>query len=296
MAYILTLVSSHSDFPLKTGHLELAQRCLDVGLGAAEWLADNKAVACHLTAKPESSRRLLLESELAKECIDVFINRDDGARRKKLLVADMDNTVIVGETLDELAVHCGLKDRIAAITERAMRGEMNFQEALRERVAMLAGLEETALASTLAAIQPTPGARELITTMRGHGAECVLVSGGFTYFTEEVAGRLGFNVSYGNILEVVGGRLTGKVLEPIIDYQVKERCLQEHLDAHGYQPQEALAIGDGANDLAMLLRAGMGVGFHPKPYLRERVENSVVYGDLTCLLYIQGYRDADFLR
>jgi phosphoserine phosphatase len=296
MEYILTLVAALPEYPLTSQHLELIRRLLPVEILAVDSLAPSKALACRLAAKPTREARRVLEEALMPEQMDCFIVADDGCRRKQLLVADMDNTMVIGETLDDLADQCGLKARVAPITDRAMKGEINFQEALCERVAMLAGLSEKALAATLNGIRFTPGAVELVTTMSAHGAECVLVSGGFTYFTGSVARQLGFHQSYGNVLEIVDGRLTGQVVEPIIDYLAKKTFLQTHLARHGYAPEQALAIGDGANDLAMLQSAGLGIGFHPKPYLRANVENSVVYGDLTCLLYVQGYRAEEIRR
>jgi len=257
----------------------------------SHWLSAGKAADLQLSDRPDGPARMALESFLAEDRIDFFIVSGDHTRRKKLLVADMDNTMVVGETLDELAAQCGLKEKIAAITDLAMRGELDFQAALRARVAMLENLPDIALQTTLSAIQPMPGAKLLVETMRHHGAMCVLASGGFNCFTEPVAVELGFHVSHGNTLEVREGRLTGKVKEPVLDQQSKLSFLQHYQATCGLDVAETLAIGDGANDLAMISAAGLGVGYHPKPFLKKRVKNNVLYGDLTALLYAQGYEN-----
>lgn len=289
MNCILTLVASNSEQPLLSAHLEKVEQCLPMKVVGSHWLSPGKAADLHLVARPDGQARMALEYILTEYRIDFFIVSADQTRQKKLLVADMDNTMVVGETLDELAAQCGLKEKIAVITDRAMRGELDFQTALRTRVAMLADLPETALQATLATIQPMAGAELLVKTMRHHGAMCVLASGGFSCFTEPVATKLGFHVSHGNILEIHGGRLIGKVSEPVLDHQSKLSLLQHYQKTCELDCAETLAIGDGANDLPMISAAGLGVGYHPKPFLKERVENNILYGDLTALLYAQGY-------
>ncbi len=289
MNYILTLVSSDNEKPLSDDRLKEVEQCLDLNVLGRHWLLVNKAVDILLPAWPDAATRLALESLLAEDRVDYFIIADDGMRQKRLLVADMDNTMVVGETLDELAAQCGLKEEIAAITARAMQGELDFQAALRTRVAMLKDLPEIALQKIVGTIQPMAGAEILVRTMRHHGARCVLASGGFSCFTEPVAAKLGFHVSHGNVLEIRAGQLTGKVQEPILDNQSKLSLLQHYQGAYGLKSAETLAIGDGANDLAMINAAGLGVGYHPKTFLKERVKNNILYGDLTALLYAQGY-------
>lgn len=289
MNCILTLVSSDNKKPLSEKHLKAVERSLSIKSTESCWLSPGKAADLHLTEKPVGPARLQLESFLAEDRIDFFIISDTHKRKKKLLVADMDNTMIVGETLDELAAQCGLKEQIAQITDLAMRGEIDFKTALQKRVAMLKDLPEQALQQTLAAIRPMPGAEVLVSTMRRHGAKCVLASGGFTCFTEPIAAKLCFHANHGNTLEIREGRLTGKVYDPILDHQAKLSLLQHYQAAYGLNSTETLAIGDGANDLAMIQSAGLGVGFHPKPFLKERVTNNILYGDLTALLYAQGY-------
>jgi phosphoserine phosphatase len=291
MSFLLTAVASEDDLPLTEAVLDLLRGCLAMKIGGLHWLAKSKAAEIELPGAPTHAQRLALEAAFAPGRVDFYIESTAIPRRKKLLVADMDNTMIVGETLDELAEQCGVKDQVAAITERTMRGELDFCQALRERVAMLAGLPEKALASTLAEIRPMPGAEILLRTMRAHGACCVLVSGGFNCFTGPVATRLGFHAHHGNILEIERGYLTGRVVEPILDYAVKRSLLLRHLFDRGLQAADCLAIGDGANDYAMLAAAGSGVGFHPKPFLKARVANSILHGDLTVLLYAQGYAE-----
>ncbi len=217
-------------------------------------------------------------------------------RRKKLLVADMDSTIISCECLDELADQAGLKPRIAAITERAMRGEIAFAAALRERVAMLKGLEIAALETTFRdRVRLNPGARALVATMKAHGARSCLVSGGFTYFTQRVAKAAGFDDQQANVLLDDGSALTGFVREPILGREAKLAALESEAAKLGIGFGDALAVGDGANDLAMIQRAGLGVAFHAKPVVAQSAGASIVHGDLTALLYLQGYRDDEIV-
>jgi len=216
-------------------------------------------------------------------------------RRKRLLIADMDSTMIGQECIDELAAAVGKKDVIAAITERAMRGELEFEPALRERAAMLAGLGEEVIGEVLEnQITLTPGARELVGTMRAHGAYCALVSGGFTAFTSQIAEWLGFHENRANTLGIADGRLTGKVDEPILGREAKRQRLEELLAEKALAAEAAIAVGDGANDLAMIERAGLGVAYHAKPAVAAAADARVDHGDLTALLYFQGYRAGEF--
>ncbi len=285
------MVASDHRKPLLNNHLEAVEQCLTVKVIGNHWLSPGKSADIQLASSPGSVSRMALEMMLAQDKIDFFIVPNDGKRQKKLLLADMDNTMVVGEILDELAAQHGLGEKIAAITDLAMRGELDFQAALQTRVAMLKDLSEEALQRTLASIQPTPGAEMLVKTMRGQGAGCVLVSGGFNYFSDPIAAKLGFHFSHGNILEIRKGRLTGKVIEPILDHQSKLTLLQHYQKIYGLDSSETLAVGDGANDLAMISAAGLGVGYHPKQFLKERIENNILYGDLTTLLYAQGYEN-----
>jgi len=215
-------------------------------------------------------------------------------RRKRLLIADMDSTVIAQECLDEVAGAVGVKPQVAAITERAMRGELAFEDALRERIALLISLPEAALARVLEArITLNPGARELVATMRANGALTILVSGGFTFFTSAIAARAGFDMHRGNVLLFDDGKLTG-VAEPILGREAKRETLLEQARAHDIALSDVLAVGDGANDLAMLELAGLGVAYHAKPVVAAQADVRIRHCDLTALLFIQGYSQSAF--
>ncbi|SHM20761.1 phosphoserine phosphatase SerB [Roseibium suaedae] len=228
--------------------------------------------------------------------VDVFVQSNEG-RRKRLLIADMDSTMIGQECIDELAAELGLKDRIAAITERAMRGEIEFEPALRERVGLLKGLPLEAIGKVLATrITLMPGAKELVRTMKANGAYCALVSGGFTHFTSEIARQIGFDENQANLLLEDAGALSGAVGEPILGREAKRQRLEELVAEKGLDFQETLAVGDGANDLAMIGRAGLGVAYHAKPAVAEAADARVNHGDLTALLYFQGYSASEFAK
>jgi phosphoserine phosphatase len=218
-------------------------------------------------------------------------------RRKKLLVADMDSTIINVECLDELADMAGLKPQIAAITERAMRGELEFEAALKERVGMLKGLKLDALERTYAErVRLNGGAKSLLATMRANGAHTMLVSGGFGYFTQRVAEAAGFHVERGNTLIDDGAALTGEVAMPILGREAKLAALEEGVAANGLTFADALAVGDGANDLAMIQKAGLGVAYHAKPVVAAAAGAAIQHNDLTALLYLQGYGDDEIVR
>jgi phosphoserine phosphatase len=247
------------------------------------------------TADPRAALRELLAA-LGDAPVDVAVLPAEN-RRKRLLVADMDSTMIEQECLDELAGALGLKETVSAITDRAMRGEIAFEPALRERVALLDGLpaKETVEAVLRDHISLTPGGRALVATMRANGAYCALVSGGFTVFTGPVASWLGFDEHRSNRLEVEGGRLTGRVAEPILGREAKLAAIEELARSGGLRRGETLAVGDGANDLAMLQAAGLGVAFRAKPAVAAAAHARIDHGDLTALLYLQGYA-ADEIR
>jgi len=218
-------------------------------------------------------------------------------RRKKLLVADMDSTIINVECLDELADMAGLKPQIAAITERAMRGELEFEAALKERVGMLKGLKLEALERTYAErVRLNPGARSLLATMRAHGAHTMLVSGGFGYFTRRVAEAAGFHAERGNTLLDDGAALTGEVGLPILGREAKLQALNEAVANLRIDFADSLAVGDGANDLAMIQKAGLGVAYHAKPVVAAAAGAAINHNDLTALLYLQGYGDEEIVR
>jgi len=226
--------------------------------------------------------------------IDVVV-QPLAARRKRLFVADMDSTMIGQECIDELADYVGLKPHVAAITERAMRGEVAFEPALRERVALLKGLPVAVVDEVIEKrITLTPGARTLIATMRANGALTCLVSGGFTLFTSRIAAMVGFDEHRGNTLIVKDGRLAGRVAEPILGRDAKLATLIELRNRLGLSPHDTLAAGDGANDIPMLQGAGLGVAYHAKPAVAAAAHARIDHGDLTALLYLQGYSRAEF--
>ncbi len=216
-------------------------------------------------------------------------------RRKRLLIADMDSTIVTSETLDELAAHAGVGTEVAAITRRSMAGEIDFATALRERVAMLRGLPLAALDATWARTELMPGAITLVRTMRAHGAITALVSGGFTWFTGRVAALTGFDRHHANTLLDDGTMLTGAVGEPILDRDAKATALRALAAEHGLDPADALAVGDGANDLAMIQLAGLGVAYHAKPVTAAAARVRIEHCDLRALLFLQGYRAAEFV-
>ncbi len=255
-------------------------------------------IACDIALPAAPGDRKLLAAR-AREALDgapIDANVVPArGRRKRLLVADMDSTIIGQECIDELADMMGLKPQVAAITERAMRGEIDFAPALRERVALLEGLELSELKRVYEErITPTPGAETLIATMRAHGATSLLVSGGFTFFTGRVAARLGFDHHQANELLSAGTALTGMVAEPILGRDAKRAALLDFLDRLGIGAGDVLAVGDGANDLAMLEAAGLGVAFRAKPAVAAEADARIDHGDLTALLFLQGYAAADF--
>ena len=263
----------------------------------AQWL--DPAIAADLFFKGDDSALALaresLRAALAGASIDVIAQPAIG-RRKKLLLADMDSTLIGQECIDELAARVGIGARVAAITERAMRGEIAFEPALRERVALLAGLSETVIADVLEnSITLTPGARTLVQTMRAGGAHTAIVSGGFTQFTGAIAAQLGFHEHRANQLIVENGRLAGRVAEPILGRDAKLATLRDLRAQHGLAIDETLAIGDGANDLAMLDEAGLGVAYRAKPAVAAAAHARIDHGDLSALLYAQGYARNAFI-
>ena len=216
-------------------------------------------------------------------------------RRKRLLVADIDSTIITCECLDEIADFAGLKPKVAAITERAMKGELAFEPALRERVALLKGMPASTLQQVYdQRVRLTPGARSLVQTMRAHGAFVLLVSGGFTFFTSRVAAAAGFDQHRANTLNIAGEALDGTVAEPILGREAKLAALKDTAAARGLALADTLAVGDGADDLAMIQAAGWGIAFHAKPLVAEAAGARIDHGDLTALLYLQGYAQSEF--
>jgi phosphoserine phosphatase len=262
------------------------------GLGEAMWLSPGRAFDIGISGDVHAA---LAEARGLGFAADINAVAT-AQRRKKLLVADMDSTIIGCECLDELADMAGLKAKVSAITERAMRGEIEFASALRERVALLKGLPLAALERTyIERVKLNPGAVALVATMKKHGARSCLVSGGFTFFTARVAELAGFDDQQANKLLDDGTVLTGQVAEPILGREAKLAALEAEILTLGISFADSLAVGDGANDLDMLKRAGLGVAYHAKPVVAAAAGASIVHGDLTALLYLQGYRDEEIV-
>lgn len=262
------------------------------GGGDARWL--NPGIAAEFAMADRPANLWDVWAALQAEGFDLAVQAAEG-RRKRLLLADMDSTMIRQECIDELAAEAGVGAHVAAITARAMNGELEFEGALRERVALLRGLPEGVIDRVFdQRITFMPGGRELVATMRAQGARTALVSGGFTAFTSRVAAALGFDEHRANDLGLDGGRLTGTVAEPILGRAAKVQALEEISAALGITPAQAMAVGDGANDLGMLGLAGAGVALHAKPSVAAQCDLRVNHGDLTALLYLQGYAVTDF--
>jgi phosphoserine phosphatase len=310
MFYVATLIS-HPDRPAVTDDLaQKAARYLPHGR-PVDWLAPGVAMdIAFLIDDDEASdgaagddRALLddlsadLRDIIGSAPVDVVVQPHDG-RRKKLLIADMDSTMIGQEGIDELADYAGLKSRVAAITERAMRGEIEFELALRERVALLKGLPAAVIDKVIdERIRPTPGGPALVATMQANGAYTCVVSGGFTAFTSRIAAMIGFDEQHANTLLIdSGGKLTGEVTEPVLGREAKLDTLLALRARLGLSRAETLAAGDGANDIPMIMAAGLGVAFHGKSALREVAAARIDHGDLTALLYAQGYRREEFVE
>ncbi|MEI3851280.1 MULTISPECIES: phosphoserine phosphatase SerB [Ensifer] len=294
MALVATLIANPSN-PVLTP--ALAEAAADaVKASGLYWLADGVACDIALTdgTDPDAAETLL-RGVIGGAPIDVAV-QDAENRRKKLLIADMDSTMIGQECIDELAAEVGLKDKVAAITARAMNGEIAFEPALIERVALLKGLPLSVVGEVIARrITLTPGGRTLIATMKSKGHYTALVSGGFTVFTGPIAEMLGFDENRANTLIAEDGILTGEVANPILGKQAKVDALIDIADRLAISTDEALAVGDGANDLGMIQLAGTGVALHAKPVVAEQAKVRIDHGDLTALLYLQGYRKTDFV-
>lgn len=250
-----------------------------------QWLKQGTAFDIGFAGGIDKEKMVSWSDSQGADCI---IQPSQG-RLKKLFISDMDSTLITVECIDELADFVGKKDHVSAITERAMRGELDFESALTERVALLKGLPEATLQECYdSRVTMMPGARELAQAMRQSGARCVVVSGGFTFFTSRVREELGFHADFSNRLEIANGTLTGRVLPPILGKEAKLATLQAECTQLGISPAEALAIGDGANDLPMLLAAGLGVAYHAKPLVQQQAGARLNHCDLSALIFTQG--------
>lgn len=261
------------------------------------WLSIGEAVELHIMVDETSEAEAIFEftqKEFANDKIDAALLPAQN-RRKKLLVADMESTVIAEECLDELAATAGIGKEIAAITERAMRGELDFETALRKRVGLLRGMPVSGLETLRNRLTLLPGAQTLVATMRAHGAYTALVSGGFTFFTEPVAARLGFQVQFANRLGITDGKLDGTVADPILGRAAKAELLAALARKHDLSLGQTLAVGDGANDVEMVKHAGLGIGYRGKPLLASVAVANICHADLTALLYLQGYKREEFV-
>ena len=289
--YTVTVLAAPARADLTEERVE-ALRDLFAG-GHIIWLDDSIAAEFPAEALPPDAAAIADDTRLAG--FDLVIQPTEG-RRKPVLLADMDSTMIEQECIDELADMAGVGPRVAAITARAMNGELNFHEALIERVSLLAGLNELVIQQVLdERITIAPGGRTLIATMRAQGAYCALVSGGFTAFTGPIAAELGFNEHRANALLADEGVLTGHVGLPILGREAKIEALEEITAQHGLTPADAIVVGDGANDLGMIQLAGTGVALHAKPVVAAQAGVRIDHGDLTALLYLQGYGRDEFV-
>lgn len=294
MALVATLIANPSNPVLNSTIAESAASALNAS--GLYWLADG--IACDLVLRDGtdvSAAERVLRIAIVDRPIDIAIQEQD-QRRKKILIADMDSTMIGQECIDELAAEVGLKDQVSIITARAMNGEIAFEPALRERVALLKGLPISVVDEVIEKrITLTPGGLELIATMKAKGHYTALVSGGFTVFTSSIAATLGFDENRANILGEKDGLLDGTVAEPILGKQAKVDALNDIATKLGISPEDAMAVGDGANDLGMLHLAGAGVALHAKPAVAAEAKIRIDHSDLTALLYLQGYRKSDFV-
>ena len=294
-SHVLTLIGNAGSAPLEAVHIERVYRRLAV-TGKVDWLAEG--MACDLIFESPLSAADITDharDALSGSAFDAVCTTPRG-RRKKLLVSDMDSTVIDQECIDELGDAIGLGSRIRDITAAVVRGDMSFSDALRQRMALMKGIEHHMLISVYEdRISLKAGARTLVQTMRRDGALCILVSGGFSFFTHRIAERLGFHDHQGNELAIEDGKLTGAVLEPILGRSAKLKTLTKLCEEKGLQPSQVLAVGDGANDIEMIKAAGLGVSFHGSDSLKNQANACIDHGDLTALLYIQGYRKSEFV-
>jgi phosphoserine phosphatase len=295
MSLVATLICNPANPALDTTIVEGARAVLP-SPGSAQWLFDEVAVDIPFDSQ-ENVKAIEARLQQARGDLPIdIVVQPAAARRKKLFLADMDSTMIGQECIDELADFAGLKAHVAAITERAMRGEIAFEPALRERVALLKDMPVSVVDEVLARrITPTPGGRELVSTMRANGAWTCLISGGFTLFTTAVAASIGFQENRANALELRDGKLTGEVAEPILGRAAKLATLIELRESFDLDAIDTLVAGDGANDLGMIEAAGLGVAYHAKPAVAAAAAARIDYGDLTALLYAQGYRREEFV-
>ena len=289
--YAVTLITTPQERRLDRALVESLRNAW--GGGDAVWLSVDEAAEFAVPELPDN--RWQVWDDLQRACVDLIVQPAQG-RRKKMLLADMDSTMIRQECIDELAAEAGVGEHVAGITARAMNGELDFEEALIERVGLLRDLPEAIIEKVLdQRITYMPGGYELVSTMKANGAYAALVSGGFTAFTSRVAAALGFDENRANTLLAADGKLAGDVGRPILGKAAKVQALEEITARLGIAESDVLAVGDGANDLGMLKRAGIGVALHAKPAVQAECEIRINHGDLTALLYLQGYGRDEFV-
>jgi phosphoserine phosphatase len=291
MDTVVVLIARPRSAALDNSLLERVVTLIDAA--EVRWLAREEA--CELAVAGAAGIENSLRALIADRPIDVAV-LPTVHRRKRLLIADMDSTMIAQECIDELGAAAGQGKKIAAITARAMRGEIDFAASLRERLTLMAGLDQSAIGRLIGETRFTEGGRTLVQTMKSNGAQTMLVSGGFTVFTSHVAKVLGFDGHRANELVIEDGRLTGHALEPILGREAKTAALRELAEKLGLDLIETLAVGDGANDIDMLAASGLGVAFHAKPAVRAQARARIDHGDLTALLYLQGYAKSEFVN
>ena len=294
-SYVLTLIGNMASMPLESVHVERVYRRLAT-TGETDWLAEREACDLFIDS-PLSAVEVAEQARdaLSGTAIDTVCTSIEG-RRRKLLISDMDSTVIDQECIDELGDAIGVGSQIREIMAAVISGDISFSDALRKRLALMIGMDRRLLKSVYEErISLKAGARTLVQTMRHHGAFCILVSGGFSYFTRRIAERIGFHDHQGNELAFADGKLTGQVLEPILGRSAKLNTLRSLCDEKGLEPSDVLAVGDGANDIKMIEAAGLGVAFHGSDSLKKRANARIDHGDLTALLYIQGFRKSEFV-
>lgn len=299
MPNVITLIANPAIKPLDEriiNKIFIKMEKAKASIANLNWLAENEACDISFDGISIPKAQEVLYNILEELPYDTLVQETQN-RRKKLLICDMDSTIINQECIDEIAATLGLKDKVAAITEQAMNGEIDFADALRERVALLEGVAEDTLEQVYKEqITLMSGAKTLVRTMTKNGASCILVSGGFTFFTQKVSQTVGFAENYANILEIKDGKLSGKVVEPVLDRQSKLETLQSTIKHLNIESNDVAAAGDGANDLPMLKAAGLGVAYHAKPAVKAQAAYKIDHNDLTSLLYAQGYKKEDFIH
>lgn len=297
-ASILTIIAPYGKATLNDEALSQLKNNLNIEAEPI-WLAEGEAVDLPLNEINANDLKTLSSqiNELLKDKPFDFALQPQEHRRKKLLISDMDSTIIGEECIDEIAYMAGIKPKIADITERAMRGEIEFDAALRERVGLLKDLDVEALYTVIAErLNLNKGAKTLVQTMAANDAFCALVSGGFTFFTEKIAAMTGFHTTRANTLEIANDKLTGQVIPPILGSTAKKQALEQFIKEQNILAEETLAVGDGANDLEMIKASGLGIAYYAKPIVAAEADAAVNHTDLTALLYMQGYKKIEFVE